>query len=384
MGLGTKLKDALSGDKDTKHVRASDTSKTPGSFPSEETPRTYNNTSDERWYGADHKHGADSNKLSDSDYTYDRHAGNSFDGALDDDERPITGLRKPHATTDKSSPKYRHGKTHSGDAATVTQSARHERGDKFDTATPYWGDEDADRNFSRPSRGTQDSTGGLDEQRHGKGQGTYNGVTGTGSGRPADATHSYGERRSLDQGRERGGISGLPHRGRDADPNARTREYDAPTSSDTRGHSGAGVGTFGASQVAGRHHDQDLQREGYGSKSNDYDDIHGTKPGMLDPYGTQPSAHSQPTQPMQQSQGYAQTKHMAPDSGYTGGPGSIGDRSSNNSEHGHGSGFGTSGLGPDHYGPGHAGAKVMHQCDHCGRDNDISKYFRKEAVYRMS
>ncbi|KAI0022374.1 hypothetical protein F4780DRAFT_733994 [Xylariomycetidae sp. FL0641] len=52
-----------------------------------------------------------------------------------------------------------------------------------------------------------------------------------------------------------------------------------------------------------------------------------------------------------------------------------------------GSGSGVTGantMGADHYGPGHAGAKVLHRCDHCGNDNDISRYFRKEAVYRMS
>ena len=38
----------------------------------------------------------------------------------------------------------------------------------------------------------------------------------------------------------------------------------------------------------------------------------------------------------------------------------------------------------DHYGPGHSGAKVMHRCQHCGNDNDISKYFNKDVVYRLS
>jgi hypothetical protein len=40
--------------------------------------------------------------------------------------------------------------------------------------------------------------------------------------------------------------------------------------------------------------------------------------------------------------------------------------------------------GSDHYGPGHSGAKVMHQCQSCGHDNDISKYFSKDVIYRMS
>ncbi|KAK8045717.1 hypothetical protein PG996_013781 [Apiospora saccharicola] len=42
------------------------------------------------------------------------------------------------------------------------------------------------------------------------------------------------------------------------------------------------------------------------------------------------------------------------------------------------------GMGDGHHGPGHASAKVLHRCDHCGNDNDISRYFSKEAAYRMS
>lgn len=57
-----------------------------------------------------------------------------------------------------------------------------------------------------------------------------------------------------------------------------------------------------------------------------------------------------------------------------------------------GSGIGThvgqsspasSGHGNTHYGPGHPGAKVLHQCQHCGRDNDISHYFKQDVVYRL-
>lgn len=36
-----------------------------------------------------------------------------------------------------------------------------------------------------------------------------------------------------------------------------------------------------------------------------------------------------------------------------------------------------------HFGPGHEGAKVMHQCEHCGNDNDISRYFNNDVVYRL-
>ncbi|KAH8900575.1 hypothetical protein GQ53DRAFT_740596 [Thozetella sp. PMI_491] len=41
------------------------------------------------------------------------------------------------------------------------------------------------------------------------------------------------------------------------------------------------------------------------------------------------------------------------------------------------------GMGQGHYGPGHEGAKVMHQCRNCGVDNDISHYFKRDAVYRI-
>lgn len=43
----------------------------------------------------------------------------------------------------------------------------------------------------------------------------------------------------------------------------------------------------------------------------------------------------------------------------------------------------SSGSGRKHYGPGHDGAKVLHSCQHCGRDNDISHYFNKDVVYRL-
>lgn len=43
----------------------------------------------------------------------------------------------------------------------------------------------------------------------------------------------------------------------------------------------------------------------------------------------------------------------------------------------------SSGSARKHLGPGHEGAKVLHSCEHCGRDNDISHYFNKDAAYRL-
>lgn len=42
-----------------------------------------------------------------------------------------------------------------------------------------------------------------------------------------------------------------------------------------------------------------------------------------------------------------------------------------------------SGSKRGYYGPGHEGATVVHKCESCGADNDISRYFDKGAVYRM-
>jgi hypothetical protein len=82
--------------------------------------------------------------------------------------------------------------------------------------------------------------------------------------------------------------------------------------------------------------------------------------------------------------GHQSKHHAARENGFapgnereTSGPGSL------NYSPGSGSQSTGMAMGEDHFGPGHAGAKVHHQCHSCGADNDISRYFRKDAVYRM-
>ncbi|KAI4592522.1 hypothetical protein KJ359_011104 [Pestalotiopsis sp. 9143b] len=59
----------------------------------------------------------------------------------------------------------------------------------------------------------------------------------------------------------------------------------------------------------------------------------------------------------------------------------LGNRSSKREQE---SSLGTvQGPSSEHFGPGHQGAKVFHKCYNCGVDNDISRHFRKDAVYRM-
>lgn len=79
-------------------------------------------------------------------------------------------------------------------------------------------------------------------------------------------------------------------------------------------------------------------------------------------------------------------------SGHPSHTGAVGENSRFDHQHGSGTGpaAGTgagsaleSGMGKSHYGPAHEGAKVMHTCHSCGADNDISHYFKKDAVYRI-
>lgn len=43
----------------------------------------------------------------------------------------------------------------------------------------------------------------------------------------------------------------------------------------------------------------------------------------------------------------------------------------------------SSSNGRSHFGPGHEGAKVFHKCEHCGNDNNITRYFKNDVVYRL-
>ncbi|KAJ0353772.1 hypothetical protein KNSL1_001800 [Colletotrichum chrysophilum] len=142
------------------------------------------------------------------------------------------------------------------------------------------------------------------------------------------------------------------------------------------GVAGAGLGAA-ATEASRRHHHDDIRESGYGANTtrsgvDDYSRTSGSgltghEPGvprttMLDPYNESPTTHG-----------------VGADKGIVGGrngspPFNQGSLQSSI----------PSGMGPDHYGPGHEGAKVMHTCSHCGNDNDISRYFKKDAVYRMN
>ncbi|KAK1706921.1 uncharacterized protein BDZ83DRAFT_189392 [Colletotrichum acutatum] len=100
------------------------------------------------------------------------------------------------------------------------------------------------------------------------------------------------------------------------------------------------------------------------------------KTSMLDPYNESPTG----------THGTHGTTHSnVASTGLGGNTGSSGLNQGTHSSHVPGTtGLGPQGMGPDHYGPGHDGAKVFHTCTKCGEDNDISRYFKKDAVYRMN
>ncbi|CAJ2514176.1 Uu.00g022950.m01.CDS01 [Anthostomella pinea] len=449
MGIGAKLKDAISGDKDTKHTdtttsgHATNTYQTLGSSPAGDTSHTHgtahttpstthHDRGDHSGHGADgltssknpeSTHGIHPSTTSTSDAAgpggLDRYGDQDFTH----EQSRATGLRQPNVSAADAAPydKHRHKKARSRDA-----TGSH-------NTPPYWGEDAARVSGGRKDHGGMTGTGshGLthDERNPTHAHGTYNGVTGTSSQKyPAPGSSNAAHNDSGSYGRDHGisgaGSSGsaLPHRPHDAgtgntshDRDHKIHEYDAPSNSEGRGHTGgaglcaAGAGAaagYGASEMAGRHHREGRegghdayasQNRGDGLTGND----HATKPGMLDPY-QQPQSHAHA--PLSQTQPrhgmHDPTYDNQPSAGNTQAiPGSVGGHSSDPSESrlrhggsgpdsasipaGPGSGAGND-MGDDHHGPGHAGAKVVHQCEHCGKDNDISRYFKKEAVYRMS
>ncbi|KAL1861515.1 hypothetical protein Daus18300_008777 [Diaporthe australafricana] len=170
------------------------------------------------------------------------------------------------------------------------------------------------------------------------------------------------------------------------------------------GHAGAGLAGAGVGAAAG-YGANELSHRGQGSPSHSgsHDPaLSQHTPGvprssMLDveqPSGGITGSHPGHTT---QSTGIPHNTSLGSDRGVSGSHSGLanpghGVPHSSSSPTNVGSGIGThvgqsspasSGPGSSHYGPGHPGAKVMHQCQHCGNDNDISHYFKQDVVYRL-
>ena len=161
-------------------------------------------------------------------------------------------------------------------------------------------------------------------------------------------------------------------------------------------HAGAGLTGAGVGAAAG-YGANELSHRGQGTTghSGTYDSTssHHTpgvpRTSMLDvePSGGVPGSHPGHTT---QASGVPHNNTLGSQRGVTGSPPhhGVGAGSPTNAGSGIGSHVGQSsptsgGPGSSHYGPGHPGAKVMHQCQNCGQDNDISHYFKQDVVYRL-
>ncbi|KAI8629470.1 hypothetical protein F5Y19DRAFT_83394 [Xylariaceae sp. FL1651] len=302
MGLGAKLKEALSGDKDRKDTSHYDhdsgigaTEQSPGAYTSDEVPRGHYQTANDQWYASEPTSSRDPYAATgdattqDPRYTYGHKPSHDPDGvnALDHTtEAPRTAdLRKPVAS---QSPGKHHRKTGSKDSSTRAHSEK-----SLPAApAPYWGDTPALRRDDKHAR-------------RGAGAGAYGN----------DAFDLYdGD----------GGHEQLHGRPRDERRSMNGREgYPIPP---------AGANAYGA-------HSQARGTAAAPGVDPTYDTVDWTR----------------------------RSADMGPGMGMAAGAGAgAGSR-----------------MGDDHYGPGHAGAKVLHRCENCGVDNDISRYFRKEVAYRM-
>lgn len=415
MGLGTKIKEVLHGDKPARQYNNTTyTTKTPGSFPADDVPRSwggdddyddaFSTLTDTATEKGTYNNTKNTNTTAKPEYTYGPKMATNG-GGLDKEVPPVPIIDHNTAATPLTSENVRRSNT------TTANGAKSKRLSK-EAKSPYWGDTERHIRLEEPAL----TKNGIYDNDVSDENGNYNGINdnhnrldeldpvenGVSAGN-YDSCRNY-SRKAHDVGAGDGLMTSTmayrPYNGKDTTATSgydddNVREYNAPTSGASRGKTaivGAAAGTaaagYGASKMASnRHHDDDdvppygiyetnrtsptpairrTQNEGY---NNGGRGIHtsspttATNPGMLDPY--------------------SKPQPVAPDSRYNDG--------SQRGSSGTGSDYGNSparafvnGMGDDHYGPGHAGAKVLHRCQQCGADNDISRYFRKDAIYRMS
>ena len=130
MGLGTKIKEVLHSDKDTKHNTA-DTSKTPGAFPSDEVPRSQRHADTGALESSGSPRTDNISGKNSSEYTYGAHD-SSMTGrdGVTSDRHDTTGTHTTAGATGS------HDRSGSHD---LTGSHRNKL-NKDSTTAPYWGD----------------------------------------------------------------------------------------------------------------------------------------------------------------------------------------------------------------------------------------------------
>ncbi|KAI1323032.1 hypothetical protein F5Y16DRAFT_21980 [Xylariaceae sp. FL0255] len=343
MGFGTKLKEALSGDKDRKDLRYNEesTQQAPGAYPSEDVPRSHHEASNRQWYASDPTENNDTYDLNeavpeDSGYTYGIHRGFNDDNiSLEDEPQKVTaastqqqqqssrfnGLRKHQPAKESES----HRKSAGKDSNTMREEKN-----LTSSSTPYWGDS--------PTRHSQQMNRDS----------------------PASDTNYTNNDIARDTlvPRDEREISNLPS----SSNNNKGGMYDLYNADGTH------------EQHQGRLRDERRHmkmNEGVATSRGDDFQSHGVgEPNMM--YNTVDRTRRGGDNNMSMTDGSTRSSASGSGSGMRQGMDSgmaMGGRSSE--------------MGDDHFGPGHSASRVLHRCDHCGNDNDISRYFRKTATYRM-
>ncbi|KUI68408.1 hypothetical protein VM1G_03735 [Cytospora mali] len=393
MGLGTKIKEVLHGDhynQDTDDVKA------PGAYPDDEPSQRHSNGKNyispqssainKKWDATGSGGDPASTGLGNTSTTGHSNILKSSSGS---------SRNKLHRDTDEyrqtqegySQPTHGHQSRDSG-VGLGQQTSTKDRAPQG----AYWGDLSSEGHRGhgkaedlpdRTYRG-QDHTGGSRGDHiprvadQAVGGGVYNSVTGAGSP-DYSSTHSkpYASGGAVHDPLTSSTKGASIPSGDLYDQETGHHGYGYGSSISRNDHTGSGLaGTgvaAGTGAAAGYGANEYSQRGGYDNSG--YNSTHGTAardtnaPGvprssMLDP---EPGFPSSTTTQNRQDPWATSTTQQSPGNSVTGSSGTAP----------------SSGLGKDHYGPAHEGAKVLHTCQHCGQDNDISQYFRKEAVYRL-
>lgn len=446
MGLGTKIKEALHGDHQTTTSHQTTASHTaPGAFPSDELPQRHTDGKtytaphgtalDETVNSGTHTGTTSGKKYSDSSQGYhaniylgltssgthrnrlskgtddlDQNKG-AYWGDLSKDGRSAANGDLPDRTRvgeDSSAATGRHHGTH-GHHHDHHASDQAVGGGVYNAATAQGSHGSANRDPTEDSQFGQNLAGTSASRDHNltsqsPAGGVYNSTTGSGSpqyhstrGNQTGAVHD-----PLSSGTKGIPLSSGPASGNNYDSqNIGHQGESTPTAhADRTGHN-HGLGLAGAAAGAGaagygaHEYDQHNNRDSGYSGHKGADGV--PRSSMLNP---EPASHSSnlPVGGHSGPAGYNDTeatRGAAPGVyGSTGGQTGhfSGGPSPVNTNIGAGSGLGSSasptqsassGSGRKHFGPGHEGAKVLHSCQHCGRDNDISHYFNKDVVYRL-
>ena len=230
--------------------------------------------------------------------------------------------------------------------------------------------------------------GGSHDDSHGHSHGG-SGLAGAGvsTGAAGIAAHEAGKHQSRQHGQQSGQYGDTGRSGYDNPSDALgQRSYDIGNTNNTGAPSG--FGTSGGTDAlrssynnSGRTTDSASQgyNQGYNQGHGSGQDHHGgAQNRAIDSIRSQQQERGVDA-PVSSGAGSGQT-----DGSHSGQHGAVAGQAPG-SEFGHsGAGSGlSSGTGSGQYRTPPDGAKVLHQCTHCGRDNDISEYFKKEVVYRL-